>query len=174
MGTENETGGAIEKLRESGIAALMFARQVTMGLLEDISDDQFFHQPVSGANHAAWIVGHICHTDDNFLIGLEGRPSQLPAGWEALFAAGSSPAVDSDHHPNRDQIMEQFETRRHELLGWFREMPTEQLISPLPEKWKTFGAHFGILMSPLAWHEGLHAGQLTVIRKSLGIVPKFG
>ena len=169
-----ETSGAIEKLRETGVAALMFARRVTMGLLEDISDDRFFHQPFHGANHAAWIVGHICRNDDNFLTGLEGRPSQLPASWEALFAAGSSPAVDTDHHPNRDQILTQFEARRHELLAWFREMPTERLISPVPEDWKTFGATYGILMSTLAWHEGLHAGQLTVIRKSLGIAPKFG
>ena len=53
-------------------------------------------------------------------------------------------------------------------------MPTEQLISPVPEEWNSFGANYGILMGTLAWHEGLHAGQLTVIRKSLGIVPKFG
>ena len=70
--------------------------------------------------------------------------------------------------------MTQFEARRHELLAWFREMPTGQLISPVPEDWKSFGATPGILMSTLAWHEGLHAGQLTVIRKSLGFVPKFG
>lgn len=116
MVTVCDTGDAIEKLRETGIAALMFARRVTTGLLEDISDDQFFHQPFPGANHAAWIVGHICVNDDSFLTGLEGRPSQLPASWKALFAAGSSPAVDRDHHPNRDQIMTQFEARRQELL----------------------------------------------------------
>ena len=174
MVTANETGDGIETLRETGIAALMFARRVMMGLLEEISDDQFFHQPFRGANHAAWIVGHICHNDDNFLTGLEGRPSQLPAGWEALFAAGSAPGGDSDRHPSRGQIMTQFEARRHELLGWFRAMPTDQLISPLPENWKTFGANYGVLMSTLAWHEGLHAGQLTVIRKNLGIAPKFG
>ena len=106
--------------------------------------------------------------------GMGGGPSQLPAGWKTLFAAGSSPSVDRDRHPNRDQIVTQFEARRHELLGWFGAMPTDQLISPLPENWKTFGANYGVLMSTLAWHEGLHAGQLTMIRKSLGIAPKFG
>lgn len=172
--TVYDTSDATEKLRESGIAALTFARRVTMGRLEDISDDRFFHHPFHGANHAVWIVGHICSNDDSFLTGLKGRPSQLPASWKALFAAGSSPAVDRDHHPNRDQIMTQFEARRQELLAWFREMPTEQLISPVPEEWNSFGANYGILMGTLAWHVGLHAGQLTVIRKSLGIVPKFG
>ena len=174
MVAAHETGDAIEKLRENGIAALMFARRVSMGLLEDISDDQFFHQLFQGANHAAWIVGHICLNDDRFLTGLEGRPSQLPAGWAALFAAGSSPGAESDQHPTREQMMTQFEARRNELLRWFQEMPTEKLTSPVPDDWKTFGATHGMIMSTLAWHEGLHAGQLTVIRKSLGIVPKFG
>ena len=53
MVTAYESGNAIKKLRETGIAALMFARRVTMGLLEEISDDQFFFQPFDDVNHAA-------------------------------------------------------------------------------------------------------------------------
>ena len=39
MVTANEAGDGIEALRETGIAALMFARRVMMGLLEEISDE---------------------------------------------------------------------------------------------------------------------------------------
>ena len=35
----------------------------------------------------------------------------------------------------------------------------------------TFAANLGMLMTSIAWHEGLHAGQLTVVRKSLGLAP---
>lgn len=34
-------------------------------------------------------------------------------------------------------------------------------ISSVPEYWKTFGANHGILISTLAWYEGLRPGQLT-------------
>ena len=48
------------------------------------------------------------------------------------------------------------------------------IAQPLPDDIKGFAANHATLMTTLAWHEGLHAGQLTIVRKSLGIAPKFG
>jgi hypothetical protein len=48
------------------------------------------------------------------------------------------------------------------------------LTSPLPKELETFARSYGGMMCSIAWHEGVHAGQLTVVRKSLGLAPKFG
>ena len=52
-------------------------------------------------------------------------------------------------------------------------MSDDQLASPLPEDFKTFAPSLAALPSSIAWHEGMHSGQLTMIRKSLGIGRKF-
>ena len=53
-------------------------------------------------------------------------------------------------------------------------MSGERLAAALPEDWQVFAKSYGVLINTIAWHEGMHAGQLTVIRRELGLGPKFG
>ena len=159
---------------DNGIAALQFARQATLGLLEDIPADKLAHQPCDAANHALWIVGHLAHADDFFMTALVKRPSKCSDDWKKLFGMGSTPQPEADAYPGLPELTESLSDRREELLGWFKAMTPQDFARPLPEDMAQFAANRGILMSSLAWHEGLHTGQLSVVRKSLGIAPKFG
>ena len=47
----------------------------------------------------------------------------------------------------------------------------EQLAGPPPEGFQKFAPTLGNILMRLLWHEGMHYGQLTVIRKSLGLAP---
>ncbi|MCZ6816774.1 MAG: DinB family protein, partial [Planctomycetota bacterium] len=60
------------------------------------------------------------------------------------------------------------------LVAWFLSMSGERLAAALPEDWQVFAKSYGVLINTIAWHEGMHAGQLTVIRRELGLGPKFG
>lgn len=161
-------------IREMGLDTLLFARHVTTGLLEDVPGDQWLFQPFPSANHATWIVGHIALNDDNFLTGLGDRPSSVPAEWKTLFGAGSTLARDKASYPQPAELMAHFNDRRTDLLHWFRQLPADQLTATVPEAWQRFGASYAHIMNSLAWHEGLHAGQLTTIRRGLGLGAKFG
>jgi hypothetical protein len=44
----------------------------------------------------------------------------------------------------------------------------------LPKDYEMFAANYCGLASSLAWHEGMHAGQLTMLRRDIGLGPKFG
>jgi len=158
--------------RKIGLATLAFARKQTLAFLEDITQARAVHQPFAGANHAAWIAGHIVWEDDSILTTLKPRSSVLPATYPKLFANGSTPTADASAYPTLDQLREKLSQMREELVAWFSNMPEQQLLSPLPKEYAGFAENFAMLMSTLAWHEGLHAGQLTVIRKSLGMKPK--
>jgi uncharacterized damage-inducible protein DinB len=163
-----------EYARESGLAALEFARRVTLGLLEEFPEDKVLYQPFPGANHAVWIVGHIALTDDWFLTHLMPRTSKVPESWTKLFGQGSAPQTDPSAYPTVAELNDKLTDLRAELMDWFRSMSDEQLTTPLPEDWETFAPSYGGMMPSIAWHEGLHDGQLTVVRKSLGLAPKFG
>ena len=161
------------KVFEAGKAAMGFSRRMLLGLLEEIPQDRWLHQPCAGGNHAQWIAGHIASEDDDVLTKLKPRPSKLPDGWVAQFGMGSTPSPDARKYPSKGKVMEVLASQREELLSWFASMDEVQLSAPVPDDWKSFAPTYGALMPGLAWHEGLHTGQLTVVRKSLGIKPRF-
>ncbi len=158
---------------ENGIAGLNFARQWTLDLLSDIPQDKLTHQPCAGGNHAIWIAGHIAYADDGFLSGVGKKPARFSDSWVKLFGMGSKPQADAGAYPPLSELTNALADNREGLLAWFGSMSAEELANPLPEDFKMFAATFGQLMTSIAWHEGLHTGQLTVVRKSLGLAPKF-
>lgn len=159
---------------ETGLAALAFARRVTTALLEDIQDDKLTYQPMAGANHALWIIGHIAVTDEVFLGNVGKRPVKRLGTWKDLFYTGSIPKPSLADYPPAADIRDYFSASREELIAWFKSLSEAELHAPLPEDMQTFGRTPAVLMSTIACHEALHAGQLTVVRKNLGITPRFG
>ncbi len=158
---------------ENGIAALNFARQATLALLEDVPEDKLTHQPCAAANHALWITGHLAHADDYFLTAAGHKPARCPQSWGKLFGMGSTPQTGAGVYPPLSELKEALSNNREALLGWFGAMSADELAKPISDDFKVFAASYGMLMTSSAWHEGMHAGQLTVVRKSLGIAPKF-
>lgn len=159
---------------ETGVNVLNWARSKTLGFIEDIPEAKLCHQPIPGGNHAAWVMGHLANTDDFFLSTLVGQPRKFPESWGKLFGQGSTPTPNTTDYPSLTEMKEGLRMRREELIAFFKSMDADKLASPLPDDIKDFAANHATLMTTLAWHEGLHAGQLTIIRKSLGIAPKFG
>jgi hypothetical protein len=159
---------------ETGIASLAFARRMTLAFLDGIPDDQWFHVPVPEGNHASWIAGHIAWEDDDCLKSLiEDRGSKLPQEWHDCFAQRSKPTPNSGDYPRIAEIRTTLATYREDLIGFFT-ASVDRLADPLPEEWHTFAKDLAALMPAVACHEMIHAGQLTVIRKSLKLGPVFG
>ena len=161
-------------LLETGLGALAFSRKVTLGLFEDIPDSKICHQPCAGANHPLWILGHLACTDEFFLNGVGGRPYNRFAEWEKTFFQGSKPAPDPKAYPPIAEIKAAFDKNRQDLIGWFKSMSDAELLKPIEGDLAQFAANRAVLMSTIAWHEGQHSGQLSVVRKSLSLAPKFG
>ncbi len=160
---------------EAGLAAMAYARGTTLRLLEDIPEEQYLHQPVDGANHALWVVGHLAYADDYFLGAFDVRPHKLPAQWHTdLFGQGSVPSGEASVYPGMAEVIERLAGLRGEVIGWFEGMSPTELAAPLPDDWKECGPTFAALIGAIACHESLHAGQLTLVRRSLGIAPVAG
>lgn len=164
----------IDPLAVQGIAALEFSRNVLLKLLDSIPADKLTAQPVPSCNHALWVAGHVADTDDFFWRTLTGRPSGLPAGWSEKFSGGSKPVNDPKAYPPLAEVKRVLADRREALLAYFRSLSRDALLAPSPEKLKFFGATLGFLPGSIAWHEGLHSGQITMVRKGLGMPPLFG
>lgn len=161
-------------LLDTGLSVMEFARKATMGFLDGFEGDAFHTAFAPGGGTAAYIVGHIAFTDDMTLRMLAEREGTLSDAEQKLFGGGASPAEQASEYPPGPELIQTMTGLRSSLLGYFREQSEEQLLAPVEGPMAQFGDTRAKLMASLAWHEALHAGQLTVLRRQLGMPRVFG
>ncbi len=161
----------VSPLLATGLRTLEFARGVTQMLLEKTDDSLFFKRPFPGANHPAWIVGHLATTDDLFLSMLGGRERVL--AWDELFNMGSKCLDDASAYPSRAELEGAMKERREAMLAWLSGLSDEELLAPIEGDLASFASTKAMLMSSMAWHEGTHSGQLAWARRAAGLEPLF-
>ena len=162
------------------IHQLRFSRGGLLRVLEGFPADKLIALPdfASGgavANHALWIVGHLATTDDWFLNQMDtNEKTQLSDHWHEIFGGGSKPVADASKYPPFAELQNALQQQRDRLINWFTQRSAKELAAPTPEKWKKYAPTVADFAFFLAWHEGYHAGQLSVVRKALGLAPAFG
>jgi hypothetical protein len=159
---------------ETGIHALQLARRSTLGLIEEIPEDKLCTQVWEGGNHPKWVLGHLAWTDDYFMTTIGKLPSRLPDGWWDRFQMGSKPSANAADYPSLSELQDVLSETREALISWLGGLSAQQAAVDLGEELKTFSPTIGDLAASMAWHEGLHAGQISAVRRSLGFGPKMG
>ena len=150
------------------------ARSYTLTLLEGLTDDQWFWMPDSMPTHIAWQVGHIAiaqygltlfrqrgrHTDDANLMTSPVRK---------LFMKGATPK-QRDDYPTVDEIVALMERVSAQME---KEVPTfddAEMDDPVDPPYAAFPTRYGSLLFA-AHHEMLHAGQIGLLRRLMGLEP---
>ena len=154
---------------ETGKATMDLSRSCTLKMVEDIPPDKLCHQPAPGANHALWVLGHLACTDDFFATALGGRESLIDDAWNKMFGMGSKPQDDPSAYPSLDEILDLLKKTREAMLETFEAMGEEKLQEQTPEEWRVFAPTYAATMASVAFHEGFHAGQVSAVRRSLGL-----
>ncbi|HED53575.1 MAG TPA: DinB family protein [Phycisphaerales bacterium] len=161
----------MSELLATGLGALGFSRGFLMSLLEATPDEAFFKVPCSGGNHPAWIVGHLALTDAFFLADLSGQALGVPESWNELFGMKTESVEDASKYPSRQELTERLVSTREAMIGWLKSLSDEQLLKPIEGDLSQFAKNPAVLMGTLAWHEGLHTGQIGVVRRMVGLPP---
>ncbi|MEZ6318538.1 MAG: DinB family protein [Phycisphaerales bacterium] len=156
-----------------GLEGLAMSRGFLKMLLEGLTAEQMMTRPCAKGNHGMWIMGHIAWTDDSFLQGLGGQASGIPASWNGLFGMKSEPSDDASAYPSRDELMGAMEDRRAALVAWLSGLNEAELIKPIEGDMAQFARTLAQVPSSLAFHEGMHAGQLSMARRAAGLAPMF-
>ena len=158
---------------ETALHTLEFGRGVFLKLLDSIPAKNLTTPAVPGGNHALWIAGHIAWTDDYFVVSLGGAPG-LPEAWAGHFGMGSAPRDDPASYPPLAEVKRVLAERRGAFVAILKGMDDAKLASPSPPALAFTGPRHSMIPGSAAWHEGMHAGQLTVVRRALGLDPLFG
>ncbi|MEO0513349.1 MAG: DinB family protein [Planctomycetota bacterium] len=161
-------------LRDTGLFVLEFGRRASEGFLGGLEGAAFFKLFAEGGGNAAYAAGHIAFTDDSVLTMIAGQESELTEAEKTLFGGGATPSEQPSDYPSRQRILELFAERREKLLAYFRGLGDDELTAAVEGPMAQFGDTRAKLMASLAWHEAMHAGQLTVIRRQQGLPRVFG
>ncbi len=162
-----------EAIVAPGLGSLATTRTFTMGLLEPITKVQMLTRPCDNANHTAYVLGHISWTDDTFLTALAGTDSALPQGWADKFGMNAALSDDASSYPSKEELVRVMTERREAMIAWLSSLSHDELVAPVEGDLAQFASTRAALPGTLAFHEGFHAGQMSVCRRKLGIELMF-
>jgi len=132
------------------------------GYARDLEADDWARR-VEGANPPHWILGHIAHYRRRMgrMLGLD-----LPeVDWEKLVAKGSHPD-DLSGYPTPDALVAELKEHDAALGAAMQALPEARR----QEHWATFAGRDHTIESGLSFllfHETLHLGQLSMLRRIL-------
>ncbi|MEL6497166.1 MAG: DinB family protein [Planctomycetota bacterium] len=161
-------------LLDTGLFLMDFSRQATIGCLAGIESGAFVKRFAADGSHAAYIVGHITFTDDTTLNMLAGEPHTLSEPEQKLFGGGATISETLADYPPQSELVEKMHAVRAKLVEYFKGLSPAEIIAPVEGPLAQFGDTRAKLMTSIAWHEGFHSGQISVIRRHLGMPRVFG
>jgi hypothetical protein len=137
--------------------------------LKGLTDESLVVRPVEGAHHAAWQLGHLIVSERRMVEGVrKGSGVALPAVFEAAHDKDPSYSRNVGFLPLAEYV--DLMTRQRELtLGLLREFPEADLALPAPEFMRAYAPTNASVFLSIASHELMHAGQIAVIRRRLGL-----
>jgi uncharacterized damage-inducible protein DinB len=148
---------------------LTSSQALLMRYVADLTAAEFLHRPSPNANCAAWTVGHLALTDRRSLARLGAPQPELPEGFDRRFLRGEGCPQAAEFGDAR-QIVAVFDEHRNRLVAAVRAATAAQLDQKL-DKPIAMASTVGEALSFVAVHTAMHAGQIVMIRRSLGRPP---
>jgi len=143
-------------------------RQILIGQLRDISEDQFDIQSKGFNNTIRWNVGHLVYWMDKYCTLSFGFPSAIPPQYEALFASGTKPSGWTIAPPSKEELTEMLMMQLSRLSELKPEMLDIDLKSPFimgPFQFMSTGELFNFALLHEAIHFGTISSQLKVLSR---------
>ena len=110
--------------------------------------------PPGTSNHILWHAGHALWVQDALCVEPLTGASELPAGWEHSFGADCRPVRETQHWPERGEVLRLLERQLVRLQELFRER-AEQLTDSALAAQIVHGLH----------DEARHQGEMFLLLK---------
>ena len=159
------------------IDQIIFARNYTIGLLNQTPTADWFRQPPGGVSHVAWQVGHLAFAE--YRLALWRIRGQQPHDdglfsqeFVRLFGANSVPDTDPAKYFAPAEIRAALDRVHEQALRELPGLDEAELDQPVPHP-HPFAKTKLLALLWCAHHEMLHAGQIGLLRRLLGYAPMW-
>ena len=152
--------------------SLSFSQAMMHRYIDDLKPQDYLHRATPNGNCVAWLIGHLVLTDRSALknMGVTELPA-LPDGFEKRFSRdeGCPQAGDFGEVTSLLPLLD----KHHALLiDAVKRAPAEIFDKPLEKPHALFKT-VGEFCNFIALHVIMHAGQVTMLRRSMGKPPLF-
>ena len=151
-------------------AGYRMSGQLLHRMVDDLTSEEWNRQPASGANSAAWVIGHLALTLRNGLRRMRAADlPDFPSALEEKFKTTKQPAGEQTGYGDARALLAIFDACLDRFMALVRTLPADALTAaaegpPLATN-RAEAIQFGAL------HIAMHTGQLSTIRRSLGKPP---
>jgi len=157
------------------IDQIIFARNYTIGLLEQTKEEDWFRQPPGGVSHIAWQVGHLAFAEYRLALWrIRGRQPQDDGLFSQEFVSRFGPDSVPDFDPAKylapAEIRAALDGVHEQALRELPGLAEAELDQPVPHP-HPFAITKQRALLWCAHHEMLHAGQIGLLRRHLGYPP---
>ncbi|REJ70485.1 MAG: DinB family protein [Planctomycetota bacterium] len=151
------------------------AREYTLTLIEDLEPEQWFRTPAGGVTHIAWQVGHLAMAEFRLCLerlrGLEPEDRELISkDFLRMHSKGSVPVTDPADSPSVEELRATLDAVHERVLAEVPAYAGDDLNEPLINPHPIFTTKLEALFF-CSKHEMLHAGQIGLLRRLLGMSP---
>jgi len=158
---------------QDAIARSLWISQTLMRrFVDDLTPAEYLHRAAPKANCVAWLLGHLILTERQALTAIGVAPAELPAlsdGFEKPFGRDEATAMAADFG-DVSGLLALWEHHRQMLIDAVKRASPDLISKPL-EKPRPMFSTVGEMANFMAQHATMHAGQITIIRRSLGKPP---
>mgnify|MGYP000207778971 CR=1 FL=1 len=160
--------------KQAALEAAAFAHGFLVKIVDTFPADKRTYQISRADNHILWSLGHLATTYEWLLSLLKEGGQKLPAEYQALFGSKSEPNPDVKAYPGYDQLRKDLDHSYDALIAAFQATSDADLAKPtLSDTGGFVPTRLGAL-TVVTWHDGWHSGQLSTLRRSLGLPSVFG
>ena len=146
-------------------------RFISLGYIEDLTDQELLHRPAKGANHINWQFGHLVQSENEMgNIAVPGSMPALPAGFAQKYSKDTATSDDPSQFLKKADLIKVFEEQRAATLKALENANEADLDKPTGVE---YAPTVGAMFSMHGTHWVMHAGQWAVIRRQLGRKPLF-
>jgi hypothetical protein len=151
--------------------AIDSGRMISLGYVEDLTDQELLHRPAKGANHINWQLGHLIASEN--MMGNQAIPGSmppLPAGFAEKYTKETAASDDPASFLKKADLLKVYEEQRAATLQALEKVSEADLD-------KATGVDYaptvGAMFSMHGTHWVMHAGQWAVVRRQLGRKPLY-
>lgn len=151
------------------IALLAWCHEFTGKLCAGFPEEKLTAQPVATDNHLLWQIGHLATGYAWFASMLDGKSSALGEPFDKLFGWGSTPIADLAAYPDHAMVRKVHDDQYQRLVKAAEQLDDKAATAPLPKEAGDFASSKLDVLQKCIWHEGWHQGQISSLRRALGL-----
>src|SRR3954467_859582 len=106
-------------------------RFISIGYLEDLSDQELLHRPAKGANHINWQLGHLIESENMMgNMAVAGSMPPLPAGFAEKYSKDTATSDNPATFLKKAELLKLFEDQRAATLKALDQISEADLDKP--------------------------------------------